>query len=126
MDGVQINLSNSIFPEDIFFNKSSEPITSAPLFFASLNLFSSHSTPILIFFPLPWGSSITLLKLESAVLIFFKFILKDRSIDSKNFAFALFLSVAIIALIVSIFLSLTDSINFLYLFFFYRKFHTSL
>ena len=53
IEGVQINLSKSIFLSDIFFIKSSEPAISAPAFLAVSTLFSSHKTAILIFFPFP-------------------------------------------------------------------------
>ena len=65
-----MSLSKFIFPEEIFFIKSSDPNTSAPLFFASFSLFSSHNTATLIFFPLPFGSSIAE-RIPASEILFF-------------------------------------------------------
>ena len=92
IEGVQINLSKLISLSEIFFNKSSDPTTSAPLFLASLNLLSSHNIATFIFFPLPCGISIKVLRLLSAPFIFLRFIFKDRSIDSSNLTPEPFLS----------------------------------
>ena len=106
-----INLSNWIGPDEIFFIKSSEPKISAPLYLASDNLLSSQRTATLVFFPLPFGNSTTVLKLLSAHLIFFKFIFKDTSIDSENLGFCIFFISAIANSKLFTFLSLTSSLS---------------
>ena len=65
MLGVDINFSNSILPEEILSINSSEPIISAPDFFASSTLESSHTTATLIFFPVPPGKLAMVLKFTS-------------------------------------------------------------
>ena len=75
-------------------------------FFASSNLFASHKTATLFFFPEPLGKFTTVLKLKSPPFDCFKFILKDISIDSSNFVVEFFLTNSNISF-AAIFLSLT-------------------
>ena len=91
--------------------KSSDPNNSAPEFFASGILLSSHKTAILIFFPLPFGKLTIVLKLYSSFLCF-KFRDRDTSIDSSNFVVQFFLTLVITSPITEAFLSLFSSKSF--------------
>ena len=75
----------SNLPAAILSIKSSDPTTSAPLFFASSIFPGSHKTATLLFLPEPLGKFTVVLRLKSPPLDCFKFILKETSIDSSTF-----------------------------------------
>ena len=90
---MQINLVKFNLPALICSIKSSDPTTSAPLFFASSIFSGSHKTANLYFFPEPLGNFTMVLKLKSPPFDCFKFNLKETSIDSSNLVVEFFFKI---------------------------------